>query len=88
LRPSFLLKATVSRRKPDELIPADARFGFAFNQAINSFRSFAGIVFFAKRTGEFVVNGKMGAKSFNTSYGSEYQAAFSVITLLKPKIIV
>jgi hypothetical protein len=49
-------------------IPAEALLGFAFSQVINSLKSFAGIVFIAKRTNGLVANGEIGAKSFNGSY--------------------
>jgi hypothetical protein len=47
--------------------PADAWLGWAFNQAINSLKSSAGIVFLAARTIEPVASGEIGTKSFNTS---------------------
>jgi hypothetical protein len=37
------------RRRELAEVPADALFGLAFSQAMSSFRSFAGIVFRAKR---------------------------------------
>jgi hypothetical protein len=51
----------------DDGVPADALLGLAFNQTINSLRSFAGIVFLAKRTHEYPVTGEIDAKSFKTS---------------------
>ena len=53
--------------------PADAMLELAFNQAINSLRSFAGMVFLVKRTSDTMTSGEIGAKSFNKSYGSEYK---------------
>jgi len=51
-------------------MPADALSGLAFSQAINPFRSFAGMVFLANKTPGVVTSGEIGSKSFNTSYGS------------------
>ena len=48
--------------------PAKALLELAFNQAINSFRSFAGRVILTKRMDGGVTNGATGAKSFMTSY--------------------
>jgi hypothetical protein len=63
----------VIRCADDATIPAEAVLGLAFNQAIKSGKSLAGIVFLAKRTYEPVTNGENGAKSFKTSYGSEWK---------------
>jgi hypothetical protein len=38
---------------------------------VRGLSTFAGIVFFAKRTNGAVTSSEIGAKSFNTSYGSE-----------------
>jgi hypothetical protein len=44
----------------------DALLGLAFSHAISSFRSFAGIVFFAQRRNGAVHSGEIGIKSFKT----------------------
>src|SRR5438132_6192711 len=71
-----------------KLIAAEALLGLAFNQVINSFRSLAGIVFLATRTYGVVAKGEIGAKSFSTSYGSEYKALFSAWVDMPPIPIV
>ena len=69
-------------------IPADALLGLAFSQAMSSFRSFAGVTFFANRIYGSEASGDIGAKSFNTSYGSEYNAPFSICVDELPSSIV
>jgi hypothetical protein len=48
-------------------MPTDTLSELAFNQPINSFRSFAGIVFLPTSINEVLISGMIGAKSFNTS---------------------
>ena len=59
-----------------------------FSQAINSFKSLAGIVFLANRASGLVTRGEIGAQSFNTSYRSEYKAPFSTCVPITLKMIV
>ncbi len=53
---------------PTPAVPANAVFGFAFSQAINSFRSFAGMAFLAMITNGWYPSSATGSKSFSTSY--------------------
>jgi hypothetical protein len=76
------------RRKELALTPTDALFGLAFSQAMSSFKSFAGIVFLAKSAYGDVNKSEMGAKSFTTSYGSEYTAPFVLCVEVPPISIV
>jgi len=48
--------------------PCVTFLGFAFNQTINSFKSCAGVVFFATISCGLLANKAMGSKSFTTSY--------------------
>jgi len=58
------------RRTAGPMCPSEALSGFAMSHAVNSFRSFAGMAFFAKNDLRGVRDSAMGSKSLITSYGS------------------
>jgi hypothetical protein len=58
-------------RVPTMETAREALLGLAFDQAINSRKSFAGNVFLASRMSAVPDNGAIGVKSFITSQGSE-----------------
>ena len=76
------------RRKDDVPTPADVLSELIFSQSMSSFKSFAGIVFLVTRTIGSEASGEIGAKLFNTSYGSEYKARLSMCEDVEPSSIV
>ena len=73
---------------PTPLVPNVALSGFAFSQAISSFRLFAGSVFLAAITCELVESSEIGAKSFTTSYGSGRIAQLMTCVATLPRMSV
>jgi hypothetical protein len=53
--------------KPEVTTPTEAFSGLALSQAINSIKSFGGMLFLAKRPIGMTVRGAIGTKSLSTS---------------------